>query len=152
MMASSTAVFSLSLSAFSSLTSINSQRRILIFSCKSHEKIALSSSLLGSKICVNEATRSKPMNMRNSRVTCSASSTALPSALLFDCDGVLVDTEKDGHRISFNDTFNEVFTLLLLLLCFSVLLDYVLGIWEVFKHFEVGLSLIESIVCLLRKY
>nr|POF27674.1 haloacid dehalogenase-like hydrolase domain-containing protein [Quercus suber] len=32
---------------------------------------------------------------------------ALPSALLFDCDGVLVDTEKDGHRISFNDTFKE---------------------------------------------
>ncbi|KAL5714772.1 hypothetical protein ACHQM5_016684 [Ranunculus cassubicifolius] len=37
-------------------------------------------------------------------VTCSA---VLPSALLFDCDGVLVDTEKDGHRISFNDTFAE---------------------------------------------
>ncbi|KAF3785080.1 Haloacid dehalogenase-like hydrolase domain-containing protein [Nymphaea thermarum] len=32
---------------------------------------------------------------------------ALPGALLFDCDGVLVDTEKDGHRISFNDTFAE---------------------------------------------
>ncbi|XP_076959567.1 CBBY-like protein [Bidens hawaiensis] len=31
----------------------------------------------------------------------------LPSALLFDCDGVLVDTEKDGHRVSFNDTFTE---------------------------------------------
>ncbi|KAK8488956.1 hypothetical protein V6N13_060924 [Hibiscus sabdariffa] len=37
----------------------------------------------------------------------ASSSTALPSALLFDCDGVLVDTEKDGHRVSFNDTFNE---------------------------------------------
>ncbi|XP_059657238.1 CBBY-like protein [Cornus florida] len=24
----------------------------------------------------------------------------LPSALLFDCDGVLVHTEKEGHRIS----------------------------------------------------
>ncbi|XP_058195589.1 CBBY-like protein [Rhododendron vialii] len=34
-------------------------------------------------------------------------SLSLPSALLFDCDGVLVDTEKDGHRISFNDTFAE---------------------------------------------
>ncbi|MQM22212.1 hypothetical protein Taro_055261 [Colocasia esculenta] len=32
---------------------------------------------------------------------------ALPAALLFDCDGVLVDTEKDGHRISFNETFAE---------------------------------------------
>jgi len=36
-----------------------------------------------------------------------SSSSGLPSALLFDCDGVLVDTEKDGHRISFNDTFTE---------------------------------------------
>ncbi|KAL9235584.1 hypothetical protein vseg_010330 [Gypsophila vaccaria] len=36
-------------------------------------------------------------------VTCSA----LPAALLFDCDGVLVDTERDGHRVSFNDTFSE---------------------------------------------
>mmetsp|Transcript_5579 Transcript_5579/g.10027 ORF Transcript_5579/g.10027 Transcript_5579/m.10027 type:complete len:335 (-) Transcript_5579:43-1047(-) len=28
-----------------------------------------------------------------------------PEALLFDCDGVLVDTEKDGHRVSFNKAF-----------------------------------------------
>ncbi|KAK1556972.1 hypothetical protein Q3G72_015442 [Acer saccharum] len=49
------------------------------------------------------------MRLRSSRVTFSASSSSsvLPSALLFDCDGVLVDTEKDGHRISFNDTFTE---------------------------------------------
>eukprot|EP00871_Galdieria_phlegrea_P001717 jgi/Galph1/2546/GphlegSOOS_G1229.1 len=26
-------------------------------------------------------------------------------ALLFDCDGVLADTEKDGHRVSFNKAF-----------------------------------------------
>jgi HAD superfamily hydrolase (TIGR01509 family) len=26
-------------------------------------------------------------------------------ALIFDCDGVLVDTEKDGHRIAFNRAF-----------------------------------------------
>ncbi|KAL0713846.1 hypothetical protein Bca4012_020824 [Brassica carinata] len=47
---------------------------------------------------------------RSGGITCSASSSSpatLPSALLFDCDGVLVDTEKDGHRISFNDTFKE---------------------------------------------
>lgn len=37
-----------------------------------------------------------------------APASALPAALLFDCDGVLVDTEKDGHRISFNETFAEV--------------------------------------------
>lgn len=59
--------------------------------------------------------RAKPIVHRASRsggITCSASSspTTLPSALLFDCDGVLVDTEKDGHRISFNDTFKEVFS------------------------------------------
>ena len=28
-----------------------------------------------------------------------------PEALLFDCDGVLVDTEAEGHRIAFNETF-----------------------------------------------
>ncbi|CAI5462139.1 unnamed protein product [Closterium sp. Yama58-4] len=31
----------------------------------------------------------------------------LPEALLFDCDGVLVDTERDGHRVSFNQAFEE---------------------------------------------
>ncbi|XP_016718907.2 CBBY-like protein isoform X2 [Gossypium hirsutum] len=43
------------------------------------------------------------------KIKCSSASfsNTLPSALLFDCDGVLVDTEKDGHRVSFNDTFNE---------------------------------------------
>jgi HAD superfamily hydrolase (TIGR01509 family) len=29
------------------------------------------------------------------------------SALIFDCDGVLADTERDGHRIAFNRTFRE---------------------------------------------
>lgn len=38
----------------------------------------------------------------------SSSPANLPYALLFDCYGVLVDTEKDGHMISFNDTFKEV--------------------------------------------
>lgn len=33
---------------------------------------------------------------------------ALPEALLFDCDGVLVDTERDGHRISFNQAFKKM--------------------------------------------
>ena len=26
-------------------------------------------------------------------------------ALIFDSDGVLVDTEKDGHRVAFNRAF-----------------------------------------------
>src|ERR1700729_3150323 len=29
-------------------------------------------------------------------------------ALIFDCDGVLADTERDGHRLAFNATFAEV--------------------------------------------
>jgi len=28
-------------------------------------------------------------------------------ALIFDCDGVLVDTERDGHRLAFNAAFAE---------------------------------------------
>lgn len=29
-------------------------------------------------------------------------------ALIFDCDGVLVDTERDGHRVAFNRAFEAV--------------------------------------------
>jgi HAD superfamily hydrolase (TIGR01509 family) len=28
-------------------------------------------------------------------------------AVIFDCDGVLVDTERDGHRVAFNRAFSE---------------------------------------------
>ncbi len=28
-------------------------------------------------------------------------------ALIFDCDGVIVDTERDGHRVAFNRAFQE---------------------------------------------
>jgi HAD superfamily hydrolase (TIGR01509 family) len=28
-------------------------------------------------------------------------------ALIFDCDGVIVDTERDGHRVAFNRAFKE---------------------------------------------
>ena len=39
------------------------------------------------------------------------SSTTVPQpqleAILFDCDGVLADTERDGHRISFNLAFKN---------------------------------------------
>ena len=28
-------------------------------------------------------------------------------ALIFDCDGVLVDTERDGHRVAFNRAFTQ---------------------------------------------
>lgn len=30
-----------------------------------------------------------------------------PEALLFDCDGVLVDTEAEGHRVAFNEAFQQ---------------------------------------------
>ncbi|KAJ4712491.1 Haloacid dehalogenase-like hydrolase domain-containing protein [Melia azedarach] len=106
-MASSTTAFSLSLPTFSSSTAYNSQKHIPVFSSRANGKSILSSSLLGSKISVNKTASFKPVSIRNGRVSCSASSSVLPSALLFDCDGVLVDTEKDGHRISFNDTFKE---------------------------------------------
>jgi HAD superfamily hydrolase (TIGR01509 family) len=29
-------------------------------------------------------------------------------AVIFDCDGVLVDTERDGHRVAFNQTFRAL--------------------------------------------
>ena len=52
----------------------------------------------------------KPVPIR--AVDCSASVGEACSppfdALLFDCDGVLVDTERDGHRVSFNQAFKEV--------------------------------------------
>mmetsp|Transcript_22980 Transcript_22980/g.78249 ORF Transcript_22980/g.78249 Transcript_22980/m.78249 type:complete len:294 (-) Transcript_22980:91-972(-) len=37
----------------------------------------------------------------------AAAEGSLPEALLFDCDGVLVETERDGHRVSFNAAFKE---------------------------------------------
>ncbi len=31
----------------------------------------------------------------------------MKKVLLFDCDGVLADTERDGHRVAFNQMWNE---------------------------------------------
>lgn len=28
-----------------------------------------------------------------------------PEAVLFDCDGVIAETERDGHRVAFNKAF-----------------------------------------------
>ena len=28
-------------------------------------------------------------------------------AIIFDQDGVIIDTERDGHRVAFNETFKE---------------------------------------------
>jgi len=32
----------------------------------------------------------------------------LLQAILFDCDGTLVETERDGHRVAFNQAFHEM--------------------------------------------
>lgn len=40
-------------------------------------------------------------------VRCHVRNIDFPQALLFDCDGVLVDTERDGHRVAFNEAFQE---------------------------------------------
>lgn len=123
LMASST--FSISLATFSSPAALFSNTKTSIACLKPHER-ALASSLLATRTSIYYKTsRARPMSLRNGSrgVTCSASSSALPSALLFDCDGVLVDTEKDGHRVSFNDTFTEVcmFSCFFLSLCFMSL-------------------------------
>ncbi|CAI9772695.1 unnamed protein product [Fraxinus pennsylvanica] len=54
-----------------------------------------------------KSTSKKNASGRRLLVKCMASSSVLPNALLCDCDGVVVETEKDGHCISFNDTFAE---------------------------------------------
>jgi hypothetical protein len=62
--------------------------------------------------CVSyKAARTKAVSKRSSSngLTCLASSSVLPSALLFYCDGVLVDTEEDGHRISFHEVLSILF-------------------------------------------
>lgn len=38
-------------------------------------------------------------------IVCSLRNIDYPEALLFDCDGVLVDTEAEGHRVAFNEAF-----------------------------------------------
>jgi HAD superfamily hydrolase (TIGR01509 family) len=50
--------------------------------------------------------QSRCRSWRMKKVVASSSSLP-PEALFFDCDGVLVDTERDGHRISFNQAFEE---------------------------------------------
>jgi hypothetical protein len=67
-----------------------------------HSKMAIS---------MRSAARPAPRRAAASRALCSSvmacRATKLPEALLFDCDGVLVDTEKDGHRVSFNEAFKR---------------------------------------------
>ncbi|KAL5544012.1 hypothetical protein UlMin_007796 [Ulmus minor] len=110
-MASTTISLSLATISYSSTPSNSHKRASSIATLKLHER-TLSSSILGKSLNIEKTTPRLIIGGRSpssaAGVTCLASSSStLPSALLFDCDGVLVDTEKDGHRISFNDTFNE---------------------------------------------
>jgi hypothetical protein len=95
-------------SSRASLTPFRSQSH-LEASSKTRYSVSL---FLPSRSSISFANRSKATPRRFIAVI-RASASPLPAALLFDCDGVLVDTEKDGHRISFNDTFAEVLTFIL---------------------------------------
>lgn len=54
--------------------------------------------------------RSYTRSLRRSP-TATRSSAAAQYNLLLDCDGVLVDTEAQGHRVSFNNAFKQKGTL-----------------------------------------
>ncbi|PKA51454.1 riboflavin kinase [Apostasia shenzhenica] len=89
-------------------SSRNSRSSLPVRSAARHSR---ESGLFPSFVVVSGST--PPVRRRRVSVCAASSSTsspspsAFPAALLFDCDGVLVDTEKDGHRISFNETFAE---------------------------------------------
>lgn len=110
----------MALRVVSSPTIFSSQRRAASVLPSTVTLPNTNSSLLSSKSVATLLNSKSKTSRRNIGVvvTCSVSpsseASVLPKALLFDCDGVLVDTEKDGHRISFNDTFAEVPTLSLL--------------------------------------
>ncbi|CAN1136570.1 CBBY-like protein [Linum perenne] len=108
------ATVSLSFLAFDSIASTKPKRTSISYFIGSHEPNSFSP-LTGTRITVSRRIRKSgtagitwlPAAATAAADASSPSSSALPSALLFDCDGVLVDTEKDGHRVSFNDTFDE---------------------------------------------
>lgn len=98
----------------SSLTVISRAKNCdVLCKFKAQDKILPACFVKGTrKISIKSSGRCKfyKSSVRNGVMCLAAAADAsvLPAALLFDCDGVLVDTEKDGHRISFNDTFAEV--------------------------------------------
>lgn len=97
---------------------------------------SLSSLSLGNSRSYGNLWRKSKTGGRGIGVMCSAAaaaSTTVPQALLFDCDGVLVDTEKDGHRISFNETFAEVSSRKLLRFRFIHFLENWMRIVYVFR-------------------
>lgn len=108
-MASANSIISISSSSL--LNRIPQPKTTPLISLLKHNKDHEQRCTLKSSFTFTSLKISTPTTRRTCRLSCSASASeasTLPSALLFDCDGVLVDTEKDGHRISFNDTFQEV--------------------------------------------
>ncbi|OAE33741.1 hypothetical protein AXG93_2884s1140 [Marchantia polymorpha subsp. ruderalis] len=80
-------------------------------SISSHQASSFfSSNLVALKQCSSRPLSDSKARVHKSRsgFVVKAEARALPDALLFDCDGVLVDTERDGHRISFNIAFSEL--------------------------------------------
>ena len=56
---------------------------------------------------IGRAGSSNKLPLSSSSQLQAAAAPASLEAILFDCDGVLADTERDGHRISFNIAFQE---------------------------------------------
>ena len=65
--------------------------------CQSH--LLLSGASLNSRQSLRRASRTRL------RPSAELRNYDWPQALLFDCDGVLADTERDGHRVTFNAAF-----------------------------------------------
>ncbi|KAL3698079.1 hypothetical protein R1sor_012155 [Riccia sorocarpa] len=93
---------------FQNLSCSSSKSFAAPISVSSQQGKFFSSNLAALKQCNNRTSNLK-LKARNSRrsAVVKVQAEALPEALLFDCDGVLVDTERDGHRISFNIAFQE---------------------------------------------
>ena len=45
---------------------------------------------------------------RKSTYVCLGARARPGERAVFDCDGVLADTERDGHRVAFNETFRRL--------------------------------------------
>ncbi|XP_057435791.1 CBBY-like protein [Lotus japonicus] len=113
-MAAASSIISVSSASLLITTPQPKTQTILLKHTHEHHHVPTSSltgtsTLASLKISSSPATTTSMRTATRRRLSCSASASpsTLPSALLFDCDGVLVDTEKDGHRISFNQTFQE---------------------------------------------
>jgi len=48
-----------------------------------------------------------PANYAARKAAAAERGPAVGGALIFDCDGTLVETERDGHRVAFNQAFKE---------------------------------------------